>query len=96
MFPDVPRPRLTPLGSTLLLVLVLLLVGLALAALGGAVLLPQGSAVLLVVLAALGFLALQVVLFRALGLRSRADDSPEAGPDEGESDDEDDWRSWRG
>ncbi len=51
-----------------------------------------------VVLVGLAFIGLQALIFKTLGLRSRADDSDEEPNAEPESPDEDDrdWRAWRG
>ena len=76
-----------------LLIGLLLLIGVGLALLGSAVLMPQAG-VLGVLLALTLFLLSQVVVFRAFGLRSRADEDPEAALKE--KDDETDWRAWRG
>ncbi len=88
--------------SVVLLSALLLVVALGLALLGSTVLFPQGGAAVLMVLAAVGFLALQICVFRLFGLHSRADDEPtdEAGlgddaPADGDENDGD-WRAWRG
>ena len=93
--------------SVVLLSALLLAVALGLALLGSTVLFPQGGAAVLMVVAAVGFLALQICVFRLFGLRSQADEDPsgEAGlgdggsgdgaPGEDAADDED-WRAWRG
>lgn len=86
-------PRLSPTGSSVLLVGLLFAVGLALAALGGSVLLPQGSVVVVGGLALLGFLGVQLLVFRLMRLRSPADAPP---ADEPAEDDDDEWRAWRG
>lgn len=74
-----------------MLLAVLVVVGVALAALGSVVLLPQGGAVAVLVLAGVVFLAVQLALFRWLGLRSEADEREAEPPRES-----DDWRAWRG
>jgi hypothetical protein len=88
---------------------VLVVVGAVLAAsllglLGAMVMLPQLGAVGWVAVGLALFLAVQLVLFRLFGLRSRADE--EAGDeaaeeqppvsDDAEPDDDADWRAWRG
>ena len=73
-----------------LLALLVLLIGLALALLGSTVMLPQGSVVVLGALACGVFLAVQLLLFRWLGLRSPADEDDRPDPDDP------DWRAWRG
>jgi len=84
--------------SSLLLIALLAAVALLFALLGGTVMLPLGGVAVWIVLGVLFFIGAQFLLFRALGLRSRADE----GLDEGESStDEDeqaeaDWRAWRG
>lgn len=86
--------------SVVLLSALLLAVALGLALLGSTVLFPQGGAAVVMVLAAMGFLALQVCVFRLFGVRSQADEEPsdEAGlgdEDPGDSDEVDrDWRAW--
>jgi len=84
-----PAPQLSTGWTLGLLVALLLLVGLLLAGLGSAVLLPQGVPALVLGGALLLFVGLQAVLFRGLGLRSKADESLPA-------DDSDDWRAWKG
>jgi hypothetical protein len=82
-------PRLSHTATIGLLAGVALVVGTALAFLGSAVLIPQGGVVVILVVAVGLFLAAQLVLFRALGLRSAADDEPtEEDPSE--------WRPWKG
>jgi hypothetical protein len=97
--------RRPALSAGLLLVLLIVVAG-GLGLLGGLVLLPQLGAVGWVAVGALLFLGLQLVLFRALGLRSKADEEPgaaspedqppaaasEQDPHEGDAD----WRAWRG
>ena len=73
----------------------LLLVAVGLALLLSTVLAPQGGATLLSVLAGALFLALQVIVFKALGLRSRADRT-QANEDDDERDNDPDWRAWNG
>jgi hypothetical protein len=85
------RPALH--AALLLIVLVLLAAGLGL--LGGLVFLPQLGAVGWVAIGGVLFLGLQLLLFRAFGLRSRADEEgPEGAPSHDAPDD--DWRAWRG
>jgi len=85
-----------------LIVALLVAVAVVLALLGGAVLLPQLGAVAWVAVVAVLFLGLQLLLFRAFGLRSRADDDADAreagrpGAPGAEDDDDRDWRAWRG
>jgi membrane protein implicated in regulation of membrane protease activity len=89
-----------------LLVAVLGAVAAVLSLLGGAVLLPQLGAVAWVVAGALLFLGLQLLIFRAFRLRSRADDQAAheedererraPGPGNGGDANADDWRAWRG
>jgi len=89
-----------------LLVAVLGGVAAVLSLLGGAVLLPQLGAVGWVVAGALLFLGLQLLIFRAFRLRSRADEEAARaedererrapGPDDGGDAAGDDWRAWRG
>jgi len=73
----------------------LLLVAVGLALLLSTVLAPQGGATLLAVLAGSLFLALQVIVFKVLGLRSRADRTP-ANEDDDEHDNDPEWRAWNG
>ena len=77
-----------------LLIGLLLLIGVGLALLGSAVLMPQAGVLGVLLVALTLFLLSQVVVFRAFGLRSRADEEPEGGSNE--KDDESDWRAWRG
>ena len=77
-----------------LLIGLLVLIGLGLALLGSAVLMPQAGVVGFLVIALTLFLVLQLVVFRAFGLRSKADEDPEAARSTKE--DETDWRAWRG
>ncbi len=51
-----------------------------------------GNALVLPAIAFGLFLVLQFFIFRALGLRSRADEEP----DDARAQPEDDWRAWRG
>lgn len=92
--------RLSSSLSGALLIGLLLVVGLGLAALGSAVMLPQGGAVVLLLAGGgLAFFGLQLLVFRLIGLRSKADDVPRGGPDEAPAADveeEEDWRAWRG
>ena len=78
-----------------LLLLVLVVLGAGLGLLGGLVFLPQLGAVGWVAIGGLLFLGVQLLLFRAFGLRSRADeDEPQqAAPPDAPGDD---WRAWRG
>ena len=55
---------------------------------------PQAGVLGVLLVALTLFLLSQVVVFRAFGLRSRADEDPEAALKE--KDDETDWRAWRG
>lgn len=89
-----PSPRLSRGASIGLLIGVLFVVGLVLALMGSAVLMPQGAAVGVLLVAAVLFLCAQLAVFRILGLRSQADEQPdpEATPDDEDSD----WRAWRG
>lgn len=82
------------LVSAALLVVLLGAVGLLLAVLGSVVLLPQGGVVVVGTLGLLAFLGLQLVVFRGLGLRSRADAQATGG--EADEQQTSDWRSWRG
>lgn len=77
--------------SSLLLLLLILAVGLILSLMGGAVLIPQGGAFLVMGAALAVFLGVQLLLFRALGLRSKADEREDE-----ESGQDADWRAWRG
>ena len=81
----------------------LVLVSAVLGLLGGAVLLPQLGAVGWVAVGLVVFLAVQLAMFRLLGLRSQADEDtgPADSPPEEDvpvSDDNagKDWRAWRG
>jgi hypothetical protein len=98
--PAVADERLSSSLSGALLIGLLLVVGLGLAALGSAVMLPQGGAVVLFLAGGgLAFLGLQLLVFRLIGLRSKADDPSDAGPDHAsktEVDEDEDWRAWRG
>ena len=96
---DWRRPAL----SVGLLLVTLIVVAAGLGLLGGLVLLPQLGAVGWVAIGALFFLGLQLLLFRAFGLRSKADEDASAAeepakptetPSEGDGDS--DWRAWRG
>ncbi len=104
-----PAPRLSRGGSIALLIGLFFVVGMVLALMGGAVLIPQGAAVGVLLAAAAVFLAIQLVLFRLFGLVSDADQagatpSSDSGQDEqpladvdAEPDDaEAEWRAWRG
>lgn len=106
-----PRPSRQVLVSALLLVVLLVAVGLLLALFGSLVSIPQGGVVIVGAVALSAFLGLQVLVFRTLGLRSRADDvvarrsrdpawhgvDDSEAPDDDEGDDDDaDWRAWRG
>lgn len=92
--------RLSSSLSGALLIGLLLVVGLGLAALGSAVMLPQGGAVVLLLAGGgLAFLGLQLLVFRLIGLRSKADDGPRDGPDAAstaDTEEDEDWRAWRG
>ncbi|MHC4846623.1 MAG: hypothetical protein ACYTCU_10750 [Planctomycetota bacterium] len=85
-------------GSALLLIALLAAIALGLALLGGTVFIPLGGAALWVALGLLVFIGAQFLLFRAMGMRSKADEeSDEHGSDEPEDEDtEADWRAWRG
>jgi tellurite resistance protein TehA-like permease len=87
------KRRPTPIVQVLMLLAVLGIVGVALAALGSVVLLPQGGALVFIVAAAVLFLGTQLALFRWLGLRSEAD---ETGVEPPHDEPGDDWRAWRG
>ena len=86
-------------GSALLLIALLAAIALGLALLGGTVFIPLGGVAVWVVLGLLLFIGAQFLLFRATGLRSKADEGPE---DDGTGEDGDgdsaeaDWRAWRG
>ena len=77
---------------TLVLAVLLVAVVVGLALLGGTVYLPLGGWAVLGAVVLVGFLGVQLLLFRVLGLRSAAD---EARAGDGEASDED-WRAWRG
>ena len=90
-----------PALSAGLLLVTLILVAAGLGLLGGMVMLPQLGAVGWVAIGALFFLGLQLLLFRVFGLRSKADDDASTEeakpkPTETPSEDDDDWRAWRG
>jgi hypothetical protein len=89
-----PSPRLSRGWSIGLLIGVFFIVGTVLALMGSAVLIPQGAAVGVLLLAAVVFLVSQLAVFRLFGLRSRADEDPEQTDPPG--DDDSDWRAWRG
>ncbi len=89
-----PAPRLSPAWSVGLLLALLVGVGVLLAGLGSAVLIPQGSMVGVLALGVLLFLGAQLAIFKLFGLRSRADEA--AAEDEEPEDDDSDWRAWRG
>jgi len=83
--------------SVVLLVGLLFVVALALAALGSAVLLPQGAAAIVVVALVLVFLGVQLLVFRFMRLRSQADEAVGEGEQEAVGTDADpEWRAWRG
>ncbi|RKY21409.1 MAG: hypothetical protein DRQ55_04560 [Planctomycetota bacterium] len=98
--------RLSSIASSALLIGLLLLLGLGLAGLASAVMLPQGGAVVLLLAGAVSaFLGLQLLIFRLMGLRSRADQGAgERSPrgSDGQAPDDEappadaDWRAWRG
>ena len=91
-----PRPGRRALQTSGLLVLVLVAVVALLPLLGGpAMLLPAAG---WVALAMVAFIAIQLVLFRLFGLRSRADEEPDETPPKDPDDkrDDQDWRAWRG
>jgi len=69
----------------------LLAIVLGLALLGATVNLPLGGWAVLGGLALVLFLGVQLLVFRALGLRSQADKSRAE-----QTDDDTDWRAWRG
>ena len=99
MLPAMSSPRLSTGWTVGLLVGLLVVVGLVLAAMGSAVLIPQGSVVFVLGALVLAFLGIQAFLFRSFGLRSAADEGRGAeGSDEASDDDEDDgdWRAWHG
>jgi fatty acid desaturase len=93
-----------PALHSALLVAVLAGVAGVLSLVGGAFLLPQLGAVTWVLAGALLFLGLQLLVFRAMGLRSRADDEADRrdeertahGPETPDGAGGDDWRAWRG
>ena len=92
-----------PALSAGLLLVTLIVVAAGLGLLGSLVFLPQLGAVGWVGLGALLFLGVQLLMFRAFGLRSRADDeakkaepSDEPAETEGEGESAGDWRAWRG
>ena len=95
--------RRPALSAGLLLVTLIVVAG-GLGLLGGLVLLPQLGAVGWVAVGALFFLGVQLLLFRAFGLRSKADDEAdtnaketgEVKPEEPTDEQGADWRSWRG
>ena len=104
-----PRPR--PGGwarqatSSLLLVAAVVAACAAFALLGGIVLPGLGGLVAWIGLGFLLFVAAQMLLFRAFGLSSHADEpepedsAPEAGPGDprpAPEDEDGDWRAWRG
>ena len=80
-----------------------LLMSTAWAGMAGLFFMPQGGLVL-VGGGLLAFLGLQAVIFRSLGLRSKADAATEADEDaadrapdpDGDEDGDRDWRAWRG
>lgn|SRR5262245_19755342 len=91
-----------PALSAGLLVLTLIVVAAGLGLLGGLIFVPQLGAVGWVAIGALLFLGLQLLLFRAFGLRSKADDEaqrrepPPEPSEEPEGEGDEDWRAWRG
>jgi hypothetical protein len=98
-----PKEWRRPALSAGLLLATLIVVAAGLGLLGSLVFLPQLGAVGWVAIGALLFLGVQLLMFRAFGLRSRADDDakgaepadePAKKEDDGESDG--DWRAWRG
>ncbi len=103
-----PRAERSLAASLMLLVLAVGLVAGGVSLLAGAVLLPGGEVVGLLVAALAVFLGAQLLVFRVLRLRSRADEPlDEAARDpQGPTDGEDvppdaagrtrDWRAWRG
>ena len=103
--PDSRSEPLRQVTTSLLLVVVVVAACAGFALLGGIVLPGIGGLVAWIGLGFLGFLAAQLLLFRAFGLRSRADapDREESGPEratgepaEGTEGEPDDWRAWRG
>jgi hypothetical protein len=84
--------RLLP--SLGLLLLLLVVAAAIVPLLGGAVLLPQSGLLVWVIVGFALFLGVQLLIFKALNLRSRADEPPEEKG--GEDRDERDWRAWRG
>ena len=95
--------------SSSLLLLVLLAVAGLVALLGGSVFLPQAGLFVWIALGLLVFLGANLLVFRLLGLRSRADEEPEkVAPDDDNGGDvptgtarkdgtaDADWRAWRG
>lgn len=88
---DMASRPFSPWQSVALVLLLLLGVGLLLAALASVVLMAPAGVVVAMVLGAVLLLGAQLLLFRALGLRSRADE-----PRRREDDDGRDWRAWRG
>jgi len=84
--------------SSLLLIALLAAVALLFALLGGTVMIPLGGVAVWVALGVLLFIGAQFLLFRALGLRSRADEGVDEDESSGVGDEdaEADWRAWRG
>jgi hypothetical protein len=78
------------------MIAVLVVVVLGFALVGGTVFLPLGGVVAWVAIGLCVFVGAQLLLFRAAGLRSRADDaaSDESPPEDDEN--KADWRAWRG
>jgi hypothetical protein len=79
-------------GNVGLLLLLLLAVGAIVPLLGGAVLLPQSGLLVWVLVGGALFLGVQLLIFKAFGLRSRADEPRGEDP----PGDAGDWRAWRG
>ena len=91
-----PAPWRRLVWSSALLLATVVAVAVVLALVGGAVMLPQLGALGWVAVGLGLFLAVQLVVFRLLKLRSSADDAAVEEPPAPEEDEGRDWRAWRG